>query len=219
MPRPKGTRDADYDVRRSELLRGMSRHLMRRVSPRPSLRELASAAGVSVPTLRHYFGARTQVVDAIFEENLRLGRSGLESQRASDRPFAESIAEYAQALLRALAAEREVKLGDLFAVALGEGLLDASVSRSTLRHILDPTIETLIDRLNAHVKRGEMIETDTRAAALMLVSPLLLASLHQDQLGGDKENPMRLVALADQITSAFVRAFQANPSAEAPRKP
>ena len=81
MPRPKGTRDADYDVKRSDLLRGMSQHMMRRDSPRPSLRELASAAGVSVPTLRHYFGARPQVMDAIFEECLNLGRTGLEAVR------------------------------------------------------------------------------------------------------------------------------------------
>lgn len=207
MPRPKGTRDADYGIRRSELLRGMSRHMMRRDSPRPSLRELASAAGVSVPTLRHYFGARPQVVDAIFEECLKLGQEGLAAQRNAEKPFAESIQDYSAALIRALAAGREVRLGDLFAVALGEGLLDVGVSRSTLRHILDPTIIVLEDRLRAHIVRGDMIDTDVRAAALMLISPLLLASLHQHQLSGDRERPMSLNATSEAVSAAFIRAY------------
>lgn len=185
--------------------------MMRRASPRPSLRELAAAAGVSVPTLRHYFGGRIQVVDAIFEECLRQGREGLEAQRLSERPFAESVHDYARALIRALGQDRDVRLGDLFAVALGEGLLDHDVSRSTLRHILDPTIEVLESRLRTHIVRGEMIDTDVRAAALMLVSPLLLASLHQHQLGGDTERPLSLDAAAEAVSEAFIRAYAARP--------
>jgi len=219
VPRPKGTRDADYDIRRTELLRGMSHHMMRRESPRPSLRELASAAGVSVPTLRHYFGARPQVVDAIFEECLKLGRAGLDAQRRSEKPFEESIHDYARALIRALATEHDVRLGDVFAVSLGEGLLDIGISQSSLRHILDPTIDALEARLTEHIRRGEMIDTDPRAAALMLVSPLLLASLHQNQLHGAASRPMCLEATDETVSAAFVRAFQAPPMSPAATRP
>jgi len=193
----------------------MSRHMMRRESPRPSLRELASAAGVSVPTLRHYFGARTQVVDAIFEECLKLGREGLDAQRHSDKPFPESIHDYAHALVEALGAESSIHLGDLFAVGLGEGLLDVAVSRSTLRHILEPTIAILESRLDSHVARGEMIDTDVKVAALMLISPLLVASLHQNQLQGDVERPMSLEATTDTVSAAFVRAYRSPSPAQA----
>jgi AcrR family transcriptional regulator len=189
--------------------------MMRRESARPSLRELAAAAGVSVPTLRHYFGARPQVVDAIFEDCLRQGREGLDAQSRSDEPFRDSVRAYARALIRALRADRDVRLGDLFAVGLGEGLLDASVSRSTLRHIIDPTIDVLEIRLAAHVARGEMIDTDLRAAALMLVSPLLVACLHQDQLNGKRERPMSLDDLAEALSEAFVRAYSRQPSVSA----
>ena len=185
--------------------------MMRRDSPRPSLRELASAAGVSVPTLRHYFGARPQVMDAIFEECLNLGRTGLEAQRRSEKPFADSIRDYALTLIKALQAERDVRLGDLIAVGLGEGLLDTAVSRSTLRHILDPTIDALEARLKLHIARGEMIDGDTRAAALMLASPLLLASLHQDQMGGARETPMPLEDTALAVADAFIRAYATDP--------
>lgn len=209
MPRPKGARDAGYETRRSELLRGMAAHMMRRETPRPSLRELAASAGVSVPTLRHYFGARPQVVDAIFEDCLLTGRPGLDAQRESEKPFAESIVDYVQALVRALETQREVRLGDLFAVGLGEGLLDPAMGPSALRHIIDPTVETLEIRLRGHIARGEMIDTDARAAALMLISPLLLGVLHQRQMGGASCTPLDLTAVSETITAAFVRAFQA----------
>ena len=208
MPRPKGARDADYDNRRSQLLRSMTHHMVRRESPRPSLRELAAAAGVSVPTLRHYFGARPQVIDAIFEECLKLGRATMDEQSRSDRPFADSILDFSRTLVGALAAGRESRLGDFLAVSLGEGLIDPGVSRSTLRHVLDPTVATLEARLRLHVDRGEMIDTDLRDAALILLSPILLASLHQDQMGGSAESPIRLDDMVETVSAAFVRAFR-----------
>jgi len=215
LSRPKGARDADYENRRSELLRSMTLHMMRRDSPRPSLRELAAAAGVSVPTLRHYFGARPQVIDAIFEECLKRGRQVIEDASRSDRPFADSILDFSRTLVDALAARREVRLGDFFAVTLGEGLIDPGVSRSTRRHVLDPTVATLATRLRGHVDRGEMIDTDLRDAALMLVCPLLMASLHQEQMGGALESPIRLDDMIETMSAAFVRAFGRSDAAAA----
>lgn len=212
MTRPKGTRDAQYETRRRELLRRMNVRTMRREVARPSLRELASAAEVSVPTLRHYFGGRPEVFAAMLEESLRLGREGLDAQRHSDKPFEQSIHDYAQALVRALNAPREVRLGDVFAVSLAEGLLDAGVSHATLNHIVDPTIDALEARLAEHMARGEMIDTDARAAALMLISPLLLASLHQDQLRGAALRPMSLDQIAADVSAAFVRAYRVAPT-------
>jgi AcrR family transcriptional regulator len=185
----------------------MAVRLMSRDVAKPSLRDLAAAANVTVPTLHHYFGGRAQVVDAILEEQLRLGGHGLAAQRTSGQPFSASVRDYAHALVRALATPRDVRLGDLFAVSLAEGLVDPLISGSTLRHILDPTIETLQARLGDHIARGEMIDTDTRSAALMLMSPLLLASLHQNQLGGARHAPLALEEMADEVSAAFVRAF------------
>ena len=212
MPRPKGSRDADHETKRRELLRRMTVRMMRREVVRPSLRDLAATAEVSVPTLRHYFGGRADLFDAMLAEVLRQGRPGLDAQSHSDRPFADSIRDYAEALVRALAAPREVRLGDVFAVSLAEGLLDPEVSRSTLTHIVDPTLETLEARLRHHMDRGEMIQTDARAAALMLLSPLLLASLHQDQLQGAAVRPIALDELAADLTSAFIRAYGTPPA-------
>lgn len=209
MPRPKGSRDADHETKRRELLRRMSIRMMRREVVRPSLRDLAGAAQVSVPTLRHYFGGRPQVVDAILAECLRLGRHGLDAQSQSDQPFAQSIQDYALALVRALQAPRDVRLGDLFAVSLAEGLLDAQVSRSALEHIVEPTLVVLETRLRHHIGRGEMIEANVRAAALMLLSPLLVACLHQEQMNGSALRPLALEELAITLGESFVRAYAA----------
>jgi AcrR family transcriptional regulator len=187
----------------------MSIRMMRREVARPSLRDLAAAAEVSVPTLRHYFGGRPQVVDAILAECLRLGRQGLDAQSQSDQPFAPSIREYALALVRALQAPRDVRLGDVFAVSLAEGLLDAQVSRSALEHIVEPTLDVLETRLRHHIDRGEMVEADVRAAALMLLSPLLVACLHQEQMNGAALRPLALEELATTLAAAFVRAYAA----------
>ncbi|OYX01094.1 MAG: TetR family transcriptional regulator, partial [Caulobacter vibrioides] len=69
----------------------MTLHLMARGGERASFRDLAAAAEVSPPTLRHYFGDRRAVIDAILEECLRRGRIGLDAQRISDLPFEASI--------------------------------------------------------------------------------------------------------------------------------
>jgi AcrR family transcriptional regulator len=208
VPRPKGSRDASYETKRRELLRKASTRLMARETVRPSLRDLAASADVTVPTLRHYFGGRSDLVDAIFEDLLRQGREGLRRQEQSEQPFEESIRAYSHDLLRALDQRHQVKLSDLFAVALAEGLLDASISRATLRHVLEPSIETLEIRLRHHIDRGEMIESDIRAAALMLLSPLLMSVLHQDQLAGASVRPMCVDSVADAVADAFVRAYR-----------
>ena len=144
MSRPKGLRDADYEEKRRDLLRRMTVRIMRREVVRPSLRDLAAAAEVTVPTVKHYFGGRPQLVDAILAECLRQGREGLDAQATSDKPFAESIADYARALVSALQAERDVRLGDIFAVSLAEGLMDPQIAAATLNHILDPTIDFVV---------------------------------------------------------------------------
>lgn len=191
---------------------------MRREVARPSLRQLAEAAGVTIPTLRHYFGSRAEIVDAILEEYRRAGDARLKTVASEAAPFAESVQEFAQSLIRGMSASRPVRLGDVFAVSLAEGLLDPQIGASALRHIVDPAIEALQMRLSVHIARGEMIDTDTRAAALMLISPILIAVLHQDQMGGAACNPMDVDKAAASVASAFVRAYAVSGSARAGRE-
>lgn len=209
MSRHKGARDADYDDKRVALLRRMAARTLRAGAARPSFRQLAQAAEVSVPTLRHYFGDRPKAIAAILETYLADGHRGLEAVAEPTGDLETSIRDYAAALLKAMRAPRDVRLGDVFAVSLGEGLLDGEIGPSALTSILDPTVEVLRRRLDAHVARGEMIETDTRAAALFLLSPLLLGILHQDHMGGQSCSPVDLDATFESICAAFLRAYAA----------
>lgn len=209
MARPRGSKDADHEAKRQALLARMTVPLMRREPPRPSLRQLAEAAQVSVPTLRHYFGSRSDIVGAILAEYRRLGDARLKALEAPPAELAESVRQYALSLVEAVNAPRQVKLGDVFAVSMAEGLLDPQLGPAALGEILDPSVDALQRRLDVHVSRGEMIATDTRAAALMLLSPLLVAVLHQFQMGGQSCRPVDLHALAEEISAAFVRAYKA----------
>jgi AcrR family transcriptional regulator len=209
VPRPAGARDADYEEKRKALLWRMTVRLMRRETARPSLRQLAEAAGVAVPTLRHYFGDRRGVMEAILANYLEAGRARLAQLSEPVGDLETSVRDYGYALLRGLRAPREVRLGDVFAVAIAEGLLDAGVGPAALRFVLDPSVEILEIRLKQHIARGEMRPTDTRTAALMLLAPLLLAMLHQDQMGGSDCNPLDLERLIDETCAAFVRAYGA----------
>ena len=215
MSRPKGSRDADHEAKRRDLLSKMTLHMVRREGARLSLRELAMAAEVSVPTLRHYFGDRAQTIDAVLAECLRRGRPGLDAQRRSDQPFDQSVGDYAADLVLALTAPKTVRLGDVFAISLAEGFLDPSMGPSALTHILDPTIEALQARLADHVARGEMIATDLRSAAIVLISPLLMACLHQQQLRGQATSPLVIARLREDVAAAFVRAYAAPPRQDA----
>lgn len=207
MSRTKGARNADYEARRVELLARMSARFMRRDLERPSLRQLAAAAEVTVPTLRHYFGSRAEVVAALLEDFRRRGAARLQVAAQPAGGFPESVEEFTSSFLRGLRSGH-ARLGDMFAVSLAEGLLDPEVSPLSLQHIIDPTIDSLEARLRRHQAKGEMRAADPRAAALVLISPLLMAVLHQDQMGGSQSYPLDLESYGREVAAAFVRAYR-----------
>lgn len=207
MGRPKGVRDADYPAKRAELIRRMSMLVLRRQSARPSFRQLAQAAGVSVPTLRYYFEDRNGAVVAVFEGYFELGFSRLRSLAEPMADLDTSVRDFCKSLVFGLRAPREIRLGDVFAVAIAEGLMEPGLGPATLRFLIDPSVAVLQARLDHHLAVGEMIACDTRAAALMLLSPILIALLHQDHLGGAATSPVDIDALMDEICSAFLRAY------------
>jgi AcrR family transcriptional regulator len=215
LPRAKGVKNADYETKRRELLDRMLPRFARLDLERPSLRQLATAAEVTAPTLQHYFGDRTGVVAAMLEEYRSRGATRLGIVAKANGPFAESMREFALSLVFGMQAKGAVRLGDVMAASLCEGLADPHISPLALDHIIDPAVDALVVRLEEHAARGEIIEADLRAAALMLLSPLLLAVLHQDQMNGCESRHIELTGLAEQVSAAFVRAYAAPDSAGA----
>lgn len=209
MPRAKGVKNADYETKRRELLDRMLPRFARLDLERPSLRQLAAAAEVTAPTLQHYFGDRTGVVAALLEEYRRRGDARLAMVSRANGDFAGSIREFAHGFVFGMQARSAVRLGDVMAASLCEGLADPQVSPHALAYVVDPAVDALVARLQEHVDRGDMIATDLRAAALMLLSPLLVAVLHQDQMNGRQSRCIELAELAEQVSTAFVRAYDA----------
>ena len=210
LARTKGARNADYDTKRRELLGRLLPRFVDRSQGRPSFRQFAAAAGVTMPTLRHYFGDRADVVAAVLEEYRRLGERRLQIVSTPAGDFAGSIRDFARGLVSGLQAPGgPVRLGDVFSASLSEGLADPEISPLALRYVLDPAVEALQLRLRTHVERGEMREADLRAAALSLIAPILLAVLHQDQMQGASLHPVSLHDLADEVAEAFIRAYSA----------
>jgi AcrR family transcriptional regulator len=212
MTRTAGARNADFEQRRAALIAKARERLSLQAGEPPSFREIALAAGVSVTTLRHYFGTREGLIQAVFEHYLQAGQRYLQSTRAAaesaDVDLEASLKGFLNRLVQGWSGGH---VGSLHRIGLAEGLRNPATALSYLMDVLEPTLQALEQRLKGYSEAGVIVECDTRHAALMLVSPLLLALLHQVDLGGTRCRPLALPALIDEHVKVFVRAYRNSP--------
>lgn len=201
MGRIRGTRLKDYDAKRTALLQAFQARLIAADQPPPSLRELAAAAGVTLPTVRHYFGSRQEVIVALIEH---LGREGAQ-HLAHSATGLDDFAASTRALVEYVVAGFSYGLSEIHALGLREGLGDSRIGPAYLDALFDPTIEAAARRLAGHQQAGQMIAIDPRDAALMLLSPIFMAMLHQRELGGGTAAPLDIARLIDTVVATFVR--------------
>lgn len=204
MARPSGSKDRDYDEKRAALLERIGQHLSASLPDKSSLRDIATAAGVTVSTLLHYFGSRPGLVAALMEHQAKLGAPYLEIVASSEDPFEFSIRTLTRFILSGLV---DAQVVDLHAVGLVEASGSDRLGPAYLEHLLEPTLQAVEARLAVHVARGEMRKSDLRVAALCLVSPLLLATLHQCRLGGAQVRHLDLADLAAEVSDMFLSAY------------
>jgi AcrR family transcriptional regulator len=203
MARPKGTPSALYEERRSALLAAIRERLVQQNQPPASLRELAAAAGVTVPTLRHYFGKRDDLVAALLADLGRQGEVHVARVAVADMPFRESIADYVAYVRLGF----RFGLSEIHTLGLREGLRQDRLGPAYLNAILEPTIQSLETKLGMHQAKGDMRACDVRVAALQLLSPLILVFLHQNELCGDRVRPLDIDAFCADHVDNFVRGF------------
>ena len=203
MARTTGSRDRRYDERRQAIIVQVRARLSEPGGSRASLRELASSCSVSLPTLRHYFPHREDLIVAVLNENLAQGEPHLTHIATPIEPFETSIRE----MLGYIAYGFEHGLGELHTLGLTEGLRHPVLGPAFVELVLEPSIEAVRRRLEAHVSAGAMSPGDTRHAALILLAPVTLALLHQRELGGQSAQPLSVERLLDEHAAAFVRAF------------
>lgn len=213
MARTAGSRNRDYEQKRGQLLEALKRRLREPDGARLSVSEMAEAAGVSVSSLRHHLGTRSEILASVMAEQGKLGAPYLARVRAEPAlPVEASLRETLHAMLQGLT----FGLGELLANGLAMSLRDPLAGVSFLENLLEPILQSLECRLEAHARRGELIPADYRIAALGLVSPLVLATLHQNALCGTTVRPLSLPALVEEQVVVFLRAYGSSPPARRP---
>lgn len=204
--RPKGTRSPDYTAKRIDLAEKLTQHALASDLRRMSLREMTLVAGVSEPTLRHYFGDREGVVRAVIEQIGARGAPFWAYVRETELGFEASVRAYLDLSRAGMEHGGFIKA---HAFGLIEGVSHPTPGQAYRRSVLDPSIDALAKRLDQHVARGEMRACDTRAAAAFLFAPLLSMTLHQQLLGGADDGGVDMSAYLDELAGAFVRAYAA----------
>ncbi|WP_217909856.1 TetR/AcrR family transcriptional regulator [Pseudenhygromyxa sp. WMMC2535] len=179
--------------------------VMRAAPERPSLREMAKAAGVSVNNLRHYFKTREHLLEAVFEA---MGVAG-QPYVARALQFTElPVGEGLKTLMTELgAAWTPDKLGGLHRSGISEGLGSARLGPAYVEHLLEPTIAVVEQMLARWAERGEIEVGDLRVAAMSLISPLLLALLHQRGLGGDCSRPLDFEPFIEELVERWLAGY------------
>lgn len=208
MARTVGARNSDYLERRNALINKVRDRLSLQDGEAPSYRELALAAGVSVPTLRHYFGSREQLIKAIFAHSLAGAAPHLARARTTE--VDDLQASLTGFLRRVVIGWTSGNVGALHRIGLAEGLRSPGTALDYLTDVLEPTLQALETRLGAYRAQGRIVPCNLRHAALLLLSPMVLALLHQHDLGGTRCRPLSIPDLITEHVKVFVRAYRAS---------
>lgn len=201
MGRKKGSHNADFEATRARLLDLLGQRLTAEDGAGASMRELAAAAGVSTATLRHYFTDRDALVAAYLEHCHRQGTQYL--LLVAMEPLQASAAASMRWTLELVhIGLARGPLGKMHALGLRAGLESPGLGPTYLRTLLEPTLRCVEVRIERHQARGELVGRDPRLLALQLVSPLLLAMLHQRSLFGCELRPLDVGALVDALVAS-----------------
>ncbi|MEM9074964.1 MAG: TetR/AcrR family transcriptional regulator [Myxococcota bacterium] len=169
---------------------------------KPSLRQLATAADVSLNTLRHYFGSREELVTEAFQAAEEEGWDAFELVgEAAEKSPREGLLHL---LLGLVSAWHPDDLGGDHAGGLQESLGSEQLGPAFVRHVLEPAlvqIEGLLMRWDAE---GRLRVPDARAAALMIYGPLSLALIHQRQLHGHAVRPLNVDRFVTTLVDGFL---------------
>lgn len=194
-------RSPDFEIRRSALIAAAEARLST-PPDRPTFAILAEEAGVTVSTLKHYFGDRTRLVAAVLEEGAKRGQPFMARAAQPEGPFEESVPRLLHFILDG---HNHGRLGALHIIGLVEGAVAPNIiGTAYLDLVLNPAIEAAAKRLAAHQQRGEMMNCDPKLASTSLITPLVMLLFHQDYLGGRVTHPLSAREFVDRHAQSFV---------------
>lgn len=159
--------------------------------------------------MNHYFSTRSELIAAIIKHAENEGAPYLVMAGTPSGAFSASVRDLATMVSRGFAHG----LLPLQIIGLAEGFADPQVGDAYIGHHLEPVLLAMAKRLEAHMEAGDMRRSNARFAAIQLLSPVLIAHLHQTALGGIKTHPMSMEDFLAQHVESFVRGNAAtNPS-------
>lgn len=205
MGRPPGVRNQDHDETRSALLARLGAVLTTPEGKGASFRGLADHVAVSPATLRHYFGNREALLKDVLAHLREQGGRYLVD--AASRPIADAHESLSWLLARVVEGWRH-GVGGVHLLGLTSGLGDEALGPAYVDEILEPTLQAAEARIARHVAEGTLGPCDIRHAALELLSPVVLALLHQDGLFGRRCRPLDVEAFVADHVERFLLAHR-----------
>lgn len=196
--------------RRHELLSLLAPAAIADRSAPVSLRQFAIKAGVSEPTLRHFFTDRRGVVIALIGYFAEGARRFLQESAKPEARLEDAVAGYGAL---ALAGAQSRLFAQAHAFALVESIHDPDVAKAYLEIIIEPSLQALEQRLAPGMDPdGNADPERVRHAALALYAPILIAILHQHLLRGEEVRPLDMTAFVADLTTLFTHGLQSKAS-------
>jgi len=200
MAEPASTSARTTQDRKSELLAILAQTAIADRSAPVSLRQFAIKAGVSEPTLRHYFNDRQGVVIAIIGYFAEGARDWLARSAEPAATVKEAVSGYADLAMEG--ADTDI-FAQAHAFALVESIHDRVVARAYLDLIIEPSLQALEHRLAPAVDLTGQSPDRVRHAALALYGTVLIAVLHQRLLRGAEARPLDMAGFFGDLTALF----------------
>jgi AcrR family transcriptional regulator len=202
MSKTKGSRSKDYDSKRLELLRKIGGFLMENPTQKASMRQIATACDVSMPTLIHYFQNRESISHAWLEQCWKDARHHLQEGAQPKGTLAHCIKYKLQNIADAFML---FGLDKLHIWGLTEGLGDTFLGPSYLQFFLEPTLQACEAWLSYYKNKGDIDSSvDIRFAAISLISPLIILLMHQHALSGSDVRPADIQTFINQHAKRFL---------------
>jgi len=203
MTRPRGHRNADFETSRAELLDTLVGIVMRHPD-RSSVAELAESAGVSRATVRHYFGSRDELLSALL---VHIEAGAERAALANPEPPSLSLRSTLVRFVESLVEIWPRGVGALYVAGLFWGLEHPTLGPAYVERMLEPMLARIELRLTTKSKGTRLAPEQARYAALALLSPVLVALLHQGPLGGSQCRPLDMPAFLQAHVESFMAAW------------
>jgi AcrR family transcriptional regulator len=205
MPPASAAETPAPSSRKSELLAILAGTAIAERSAPVSLRQFAIQAGVSEPTLRHYFNDRQGVVIAIIGYFAEGARDWLARSAEPSKTVADAVAGYAELAMEG--SDTDI-FAQAHAFALVESIHDPVVARAYLDMIIEPSLQAIEARLAPALDPGGAAPERVRHAALNLYASVLIAVVHQRLLRGAEARPLDMGRFFSDLTSLFTQGLK-----------